>query len=220
MAFVHGKNSVFFLRDVGNTWRDMTPYTTEITVPAKAGIAETTVFGRGAKTYIGGLLEGTLTVKGFWDPTATSGPDAVFSGLLGSQPNIGLSVVAQVLYASNYGQFIILPAGLGSSADSAHTCLIGDIVLTDYNVSDPVTNVVSFTATFQLSGAPIFSSAGVIANTGGSTNTGSTGLQVIRNTTANVLASTWQATAGQAGNVTGATYSNVSATMASNLGTK
>ena len=33
---------------------------------AKAGVAETTVFGAGAKTYIGGLKEGTVSAKGYF----------------------------------------------------------------------------------------------------------------------------------------------------------
>lgn len=224
MAFVHGKNSVFMLRDAINTWRDMTPYVSEVTLPGKAGIAETTVFGRGAKTYIGGLLEGQLTMKGFFDPTATFGPDAVLSGLLGTQPSVGLTAVAQVTTTSNYGQFLLFPAGIGTAASSALPVLLGDIVLTDYSISDPVSNVVSYTATFQLSGAPnivsgVITGAGTYA-TGGANNTGNTGLQVIRNTTANVLVVGWQATGGVGQSQTGVTYASTSSGLATNLGTR
>jgi hypothetical protein len=190
MAFVHGKNAVFALRDATNTWRDMTPYTNEVTLPGKAGIAETTVFGLGAKTFIGGLLEGQLTTKGFFDSTATTGEDFVLAGLLGTQPDKGLTVVAQVTEQSNYGQFILFPGGYGSATNIA---AIGDAVITDYSLSAPVNNVVSFTATFNLSGATPASDS-----MNGGTTTGAYGLQVIRAQTQYVLSTGWISGAGGA----------------------
>lgn len=188
MAFTHGKNAQFILRDVTNTWRDMSSYVSEVTVPAKAGVAETTVYGRGAKTYIGGLLEGTLTVKGFFDPTATSGPDVVFAGLLGSQPTTGLTVVAQVTAQSNYGQVILFPSGSTTGIG-----MIADIVVTDYQVSAPVSGVVAFNATFQLSGA-----TPATGTLNGGTTTGAYGLQVIRAASTVILNTAWIAAAGGA----------------------
>jgi hypothetical protein len=190
MAFVHGKNAVFALRDATNTWRDMTPYTNEVTLPGKAGIAETSVFGLGAKTFIGGLLEGQLTTKGFFDSTATTGEDFVLAGLLGTQPDKGLTVVAQVTEQSNYGQFILFPGGYGSATNIA---AIGDAVITDYSLSAPVNNVVSFTATFNLSGATPASDS-----MNGGTTTGAYGLQVIRAQTQYVLSTGWISGAGGA----------------------
>jgi len=205
MAFVHGKNSVFFLRDAGNTWQDMTPYVSEVTLPGKAGVAETSVFGRGAKTYIGGLLEGQLTVKGFFDATATTGPDAILSGLLGTQPNKGLTSVAQVTTQSNYGQFILCPSGLVSTGIAA----LGDVVLTDYSLTDPVSGVVSYTATFNLSGATAASST---MNSG--TTTGAYGLQVIRAVNSVVFSTGWITSSG------GAALAATSSAQATALGTK
>lgn len=190
MAFTHGKNAQFALRDATNTWRDLTSYVSEVTLPAKAGTAETTVFGRGAKTYIGGLLEGTMTVKGFFDPTATSGPDVVLAGLLGTQPATGLTVVAQVTAQSNYGQFILCPSGATATTGVA---ALGDVVITDYQVSAPVSGVVAFNATFQLSGATPAS-----ATLNGGTTTGAYGLQVIRATNPVVFNTAWIAAAGGA----------------------
>jgi hypothetical protein len=191
VAFTHGKNAQVALRDASNTWRDMTPYVGEVTTPGKAGIADTTVFGKGAKTFIGGLLEGQVTMKGFFDPTATSGPDAVLAGLLGTQPTKGMTVVAQVTTQSNYGQFILCPAGAASSA--TNLALIADVVLTDYNVSAPVTGVVAFTATFNLSGATTATNS-----LNGGTTTGAYGLQIIRAATNVVFNTAWIASAGGA----------------------
>ena len=192
MAFTHGKNAVFALRDVTNTWRDMTPYVSEVGLPGKAGIAETTVFGKGAKTYIGGLLEGQMSVKGFFDPTATTGPDFVFNGLLGSQPSTGLTVVAQVTTQSNYGQFLLFPSGVAAGVGA-----LGDVVITDYSVTSPVSGVVAFTATFQLSGATAATSS-----LNGGTTTGAYGLQVIRAPSTVILNAAWIAAAGGAANYT------------------
>jgi hypothetical protein len=192
MAFTHGKNAQFLLRDVTNTWRDMTSYTSEVTLPSKAGTAETTVFGRGAKTYIGGLLEGTVTMKGFFDPTVTSGPDVVLAGLLGSQPSKGLTVVAQVTSQSNYGQFILFPSG---SAASSGIGILGDLVVTDYQISAPVSGVVAFNATFQLSGAPTLPLTYTTASQ--SAYAAATyGLQLLRAPSSDILSTGWIVTSG------------------------
>jgi hypothetical protein len=201
MAFVHGKHSVFLLRDSTNVWRDMTPFLNEVTLPTKAGTAETTVFGRGAKTYISGLLEGQMTMKGFYDPNTVAGSgdsspylgsDYILAGLLGQQPAIGLTVVAQVAAQSNYGQFILIPAGSLTGA----TCSFGDIVMTDYNTSDPVTGVVSFTASFQLSGAPVTAASPTPHLTFASANQTAYqaslyGLQILRAPAANMFTAGW-----------------------------
>lgn len=195
MAFTHGKNSIVGLRDIGNTWRDLSPFSGEVTIPGKAGTAETTVFGKGAKTFIGGLLEGQVTLKGYFDPTATTGPDAILSGLLGTQPTKGMTVVAQVTTQSNYGQFILFPSGVAAGVGA-----IADVVLTDYNVSAPVTGVVSFTASFVLSGATT-----ATATLNGGTTTGAYGLQVIRASSTVILNTAWIAAAGGAASYSGST---------------
>ena len=197
MAFTHGKNAVFALRDNTNIWRDMTPYVNEVTLPGKAGIAETTVFGLGAKTYIGGLLEGQMTMKGYFDPTVPNGPDFVLAGLLGTQPNKGLTVVAQVTSQSNYGQFLLFPGGWSSSVTNIGA--LGDAVIVDYSISAPVNNVVSFSATFNLSGATPASDA-----LNGGTTTGAYGLQVIRGQVQYILSTGWIAAGGGA-----ATYADL-----------
>lgn len=197
MAFTHGKNAQFILRDATNTWRDMTSYVSEVTLPAKAGVAETTVFGRGAKTYIGGLLEGTMTMKGFFDPTSPGGPDVVLAGLLGTQATKGLTVVAQVATQSNYGQFILFPSG---STAASGVGALGDVVITDYQVSAPVSGVVAFTATFQLSGAPTlpltYTSASQTAYAAATY-----GLQVLRAPSADILSTGWIVSAGGVANL-------------------
>lgn len=174
MAFIHGKNAQFFVRDITNTWRNLTSYTGEVTLPGKSQAADTTIFGQGAKTYISGLIEGTATVKGFYDPTTTSGPDAVFAGLLGGQATTGFYAVAQVTSQSNNGQFQLYPNG-SASADAAHPVKVWDAVITDYQIMAPVGNVVNFTVTMNISGGKIVTTvvqgAGNFTPIGGPTGT-------------------------------------------------
>jgi hypothetical protein len=198
-AFIHGKRAVLALRDAGNTWRDLTPFLTEAGFPGKAGIAETTVFGLGAKTFIGGLLEGQVTMKGFVDfvgnPDAvipsTPGIDDVLAGLLGTQPDKGLTVVAQVSTQSNLGQILFLPGG--EAVSTTNYGLIADLVITDYSTTAPVNNVVAITSTFNLSGA---TPAEDLVHNSGFTSTGENppyGLQIIRAATADIFDADWLA---------------------------
>lgn len=123
MAFYHGKNAKFWV----DGW-EMTNYFNDFQMMAKAGTAETTVFGKGAKTFIGGLKEGTITGKGYFDPTATSGPDAVLSAALGRNTNA-------------VGTFV--PSALSTGSVQGTPCVTFYAALTDYNVSAPVTGVVA-----------------------------------------------------------------------------
>jgi hypothetical protein len=213
MAFTHGKNAVFAIRDVNNIWRDLTPYLSEVNLPGKAGQADTTVFGKGAKTYIGGLLEGQMTMKGFFDPTAssgspfwTAGPDVILASLLGTQPSTGLTVVAQVTEQSNYGQFILFPSGSASSI--ANIGALGDVVITDYSITAPVNNVVGFSASFNLSGA---TAASLLTFASGSQTVYSAntyGLQVIRGRVSEILSAGWLNASAPTGAAGATNYNN------------
>ncbi len=146
MAFVHGKNTAISIRDSANTWRDMSVFLQEVSAPFKIDTPETTHFALGAKTYIAGLRDGSVSVKGMYDSTATTGPDVLFSGLLGTVPTTGIAGTTTV---SVNGMIQFAP----STAASPFVRYCFDAVLSDYSISAPVANVVSFTANFQISGA-------------------------------------------------------------------
>src|ERR1044071_5241142 len=80
MAIPHGKDSYFAVDT-----KDLTTYLTDITFNNSTDMAESTTMGAEAKTYVAGLTDGTISISGRYDPTATTGPDAVLSGLRGGE---------------------------------------------------------------------------------------------------------------------------------------
>lgn len=129
MAFVHGKESVFSIDSV-----ELTAYLTDITFNNTVDMAETSTMGNEAKTYISGMSDGTFSISGRYDSTASTGPNAVLNGL----------VAGKTVVAFEYG-----PEG-DTNGDVKYT---GNCFLTAYNVSSPVGDVVAFTADFQVTGA-------------------------------------------------------------------
>lgn len=81
MAFRHGKNGRATVNGV-----NLTAYLDEGSLSIENDTAETTTFGNSWKTHIAGLNGGELELSGNYDPTATTGPVVVFTGLLGADP--------------------------------------------------------------------------------------------------------------------------------------
>ena len=72
MAFSHGKD---FKVQLGTTGApavlgDVSPYLNSCSFPREKETAETTAFGNASKTRIAGLLDGSFSLEGFFDPTA------------------------------------------------------------------------------------------------------------------------------------------------------
>lgn len=157
MAFIHGKGSALALRDATNTWRDVSAYLAEVSVPFKADAAETTTFGKNAKTFIAGLRDTSMTFRGYWDATATTGIDAILTGLLGTMPTTGL-------YGSSVsvnGMVQFGPAGTGASTNGRYNM---DAILTDYTIGSPVGGVVAVSGSFQISGLPTHDSLALVVS--------------------------------------------------------
>lgn len=129
MAFVHGKDTVFKVDDTGGSLTDISTYINSVDFPESIDTAETTAFGSSAKSYIPGLTDATISVSGMWDATA----DAVFTG--GAEP------------ASRSFEFG--PAG-STASNIKYT---GECIMTSYSISNPVGDVVTFSADFQVTGA-------------------------------------------------------------------
>lgn len=127
MAQTHGKNAHFTVNSV-----DLSAYLTEAGMSRSGDVAESSTMGDTAKEYLEGLEDATLNISGVWDNTASTGPDAVLSGLFG-----GGSV------AFEYG-----PEG-GTTGDVKHS---GSCICTGYEVTAPIGDVVAFTASFQVTG--------------------------------------------------------------------
>lgn len=131
MAFVHGKSAVFKVDDSGGTLRDLSAYLNDVSFPRDIETAETTTFGAagGAKTYIVGLNDATISISGLFDATA----DGYLAGVVGHATPLDFE----------YG-----PAGSsGGSVKYSGTCL-----MTSYEVSAAVGDAVQASADFQVTG--------------------------------------------------------------------
>jgi hypothetical protein len=126
MAKIHGKTAVF---KVGSN--DISAYANDISFKQKADTSDTTTFGQTGHTYIGGLTDGTCTVKGIYDNTAVTGPRAAVQALLGT--------VVSITYQPE-----------GTAASKAQSMF--DAVVSAYEESAPVADVITWSADFQISG--------------------------------------------------------------------
>ena len=126
-TFVHGKSTDFELDDTGGTSRSLANVLTSVDFPETIETAETTAFGATSKSYIVGLRDATVSVSGLWDAT-------VDGYIIGTEPATR--------------SFIFGPAG-SSSSNVKYT---GECILTNYSVSAPVGDVVTFSLDLQVTG--------------------------------------------------------------------
>ena len=129
MATSHGKDAYFSVDT-----KNLTTFTTDISVSRDVEVAESTTMGAEAKTYMSGLSDAKISISGKWDNTATTGADAVLVGLTGGDTAV----------AFEFG-----PEGNGSGKVK-HS---GSCFLTSYEVTAPIGDVVAFSAEFQVTGA-------------------------------------------------------------------
>ncbi|NBR70489.1 MAG: hypothetical protein EBT75_00070 [Proteobacteria bacterium] len=131
MAFVHGKSAVFKLDDSGGTLRDLSSYLDDLGFPRDIETAETTTFGvaGSAKTYIVGLSDATISISGKFDATA----DGYLAGVVGQSATLSFE----------YG-----PAG----STGGLVKYSGECIMTSYEVSASVGDVVTASADFQVTG--------------------------------------------------------------------
>ena len=130
MAFGHGKSAVFKVDNSAGSLTDLSAYINEASMPREIETAETTTFGSSAKSYITGLTDATISISGLFDSAA----DAVLAGIAGQSATVSFE----------YGP-------LGSTASMIK--FSGEAILTSYEVSSPVGDVVTFSADFQVTGA-------------------------------------------------------------------
>ncbi|HVW34046.1 MAG TPA: hypothetical protein VHL53_16035 [Acidimicrobiia bacterium] len=133
MAFVHGKGSYFAADNGSGTLKDLSAFTTNVDgFPGTTQAEKTTTYGQSAETYIAGLKDAQIKVSGQYDSTATSGPDDVLSSRVGAAPQ-----------TITYG-----PEG-NSSGKVSYTA---EAIMTEYSINDPVGGVITWSATFQVTG--------------------------------------------------------------------
>ena len=115
---------------------DLSAYCDDAGLDVGIDTAETTTFSATWKTFIEGLAVAKFSLKGNFDPTVTTGPAAVLTGLIGGGAK---SVVFN-------------PAGT-ATGELKRTV---SAILTAYTEGSPVGGKVSFTAAFQGTGAVTF----------------------------------------------------------------
>lgn len=133
---IHGKDTVFSLEDsAASTLRDLSSNLTSVTFARQNDTHDSTTFGATGHAFIGGLTNGTIQLQGFWDDTASTGTATVLDGLL---------ALGSVTVGWEYG-----PEG-ATTGDVKYS---GECVLQSYDTSSPVADLVTFSATLQISGA-------------------------------------------------------------------
>ena len=133
---IHGKDAAFLLEDsAGTTLRNIGPYLTSVDFSMENDTHDTTTLGDEAHEYITGLTNATITLNGFWDKTATVGSATVLDTLFG---------LDAVTVGFEYG-----PEG----NTSTNVKYSGECILQSLDYSSPVADLITFTATLQVSGA-------------------------------------------------------------------
>lgn len=128
-TFVHGKSVDFQLDDTSGTIRSLRDVCDSVSFPKSIETAETTAFGSSNKSYIVGLQDATISVSGKWDATV----DGYLAG--GAEP------------ASR--TFVYGPQGL-TATQIKYT---GECIVTSYEVSGGVGDVITFSLSLQVTGA-------------------------------------------------------------------
>lgn len=133
-TFVHGKNSVFKIGDSTQTLYDLSPITDSASNPRTLGTAETTHFGSTAKEFIVGLQDSTISIQGKFDATIDQKISAAMDALVaGTIP---------------YIPYEFDPAGT-ATGNPKYT---GNFIITTYDVTSPVSGVVTIKLDGQLTG--------------------------------------------------------------------
>lgn len=126
MARVHGKGVVITVAT-----KNISPHTNSVEWGREAEAHEDTGFGSNSKTYTGGLLDGSITLGGMYDTTASVGPRVALEPLLGTN--------AVVVYQ---------PEGLGTGKPTKTVTAL----VKSYKETAPVADMVTWTAELQMSG--------------------------------------------------------------------
>lgn len=134
MAFTHGKGGVFKIDNAAGTLQTLTAYVDQWSISNSVDMAETTTMGSEVKTYLSGQSDGTISVSGLYDSTASTGPDVVLQGLIGLETT---------------STFELGPEG----SAAGKTRYTGECFLTGYEITAAKGDAVKFTADFQISGA-------------------------------------------------------------------
>ena len=128
-TIVHGKSVDFALDDTSGSSRNISDTLNSVDFPEVTETADTTAFGSSSRSFIVGLESATISISGLWDSTV----DGYMKG--GTEP------------ASR--SFIYGPAG----STGGNVKYTGEAIMTNYSISSPVGDVVTYSADLQVTGA-------------------------------------------------------------------
>lgn len=135
---IHGKDTAFSLEDsAASTLRILDSQLNNVSFNRSNDTHDSTVFGDEGHTFIVGLTNGTITIEGFWDKTASTGTATVLDSLMG---------LDNVTLGWEYG-----PEGRTTGLVKYS----GECVLSSLDYTSPVADLVTFTAQLQISGTPV-----------------------------------------------------------------
>lgn len=112
--------------------KDISPYLTSVTVERDNDTLDTSTFGTSGHTFTNGLTNGKITLNGLWDKTASVGSYTALKALVGA----------------GSAAFIWGPEG----TTSGNVKITGNAVLESYTESSPVADLITFTASLQITG--------------------------------------------------------------------
>lgn len=125
MSFQHGKDTVVTLDS-----KDLSAYTTNSAITSEVDSHDVTTYGDEAHDYQGGLDNGSASLEGIYDNTATTGPRPVITGVLGSKVT-----------------FVRQPEGAGSGKPQDSVT----VLVTNYVETAPVADMIAWSCEMQLS---------------------------------------------------------------------
>ena len=134
-TFKHGKNAYFALDGTAASLVNISDTLNEISMPRAIETAETTAFGQNDKTYITGLGDATISLSGMFDAT-------VDTQIAGNIANLKSGSVSSLSF--EYG-----PSGSAGSSPK----FTGEALITSYDISSPVGDVVTYSLELQVTGA-------------------------------------------------------------------
>ncbi len=124
-TFRHGKNVNVFIDEF-----DFSTYFNDVSASTTVDTAESSAFGTSAKTYVVGHRDGTVSLSGMFEGTASTGTDEFFDNALGNATK-ALVIVAPEGHSNGAGAIML-------EADN-----------TSYEVSSAIADIVQASAEFQ-----------------------------------------------------------------------
>jgi len=134
-TFRHGKNTAFKIDNAAGTLVDISTSCDNISFPRTIDMADTSAFGTSAKTYVVGLSDSKISVSGKFDATTDA-------------------QIAAVIAAIDAGTLTSATFEYGPEGTTAtRVKYTGECLVSSYEVSGQVSDMVPFTMELQVTGA-------------------------------------------------------------------